>query len=181
MFKSVKIAGHAETKNWSVQAWADEYLDKTKPHMVVTHLKGKKEKKHWHVVGIPNDDADHLQLDKQMHLREAGELHPLRATGLKPFTNSRYTTRILQVDPPFLRRFGTGVSEFCEISICRRARARSGYVSSNPLGLALARARLRRPSARRAATPFSLSWPYLPQPARKWLAGSHTFRACRHP
>ena len=37
--------------------------------------------------------------------------------------NVLYNCRQLQFVFSFLRHFGTGVSKFCEISICRRARA----------------------------------------------------------
>lgn len=81
IFTSVKIAGAWKNDDpWEVLEWVRAYLDLEKPHMVVQHLHGKREQKHWHVVGVKLPDVDHLQLDKVLQAP-----HPLRKEKRKPF------------------------------------------------------------------------------------------------
>lgn len=81
IFTSVKVAGAwKDGTDWDILTWVRAYADLSQPHMVVQHLYGKKEKKHWHLVCVKLPEKDHLTLDKELELP-----HPLRKEKRKPF------------------------------------------------------------------------------------------------
>lgn len=116
MFKSVKIADWPNPgtggQHQMIRDWSKSYLDRSQPYMVVQHLHGKKELPHYHVVGVPNKDVNHLTLDRSMCSLVSdwedepddpdnldpnppedeiyatfadAQIHPQRKTGKKPF------------------------------------------------------------------------------------------------
>lgn len=88
IYRSVKIAAPILGQEaWDVCKWATEFLDDTKPFMVVQHKHGESRQLHWHVVGISKSEYNgSKKKDVEKTLKYA---HPLRAGRLKPLQEKK--------------------------------------------------------------------------------------------
>ena len=64
-----------ETLDWDVVQYAKQIMDEDKPLLIAFHRHGKKEVKHWHIVGVMRAGADH---------QAAAKDHPGKVGGKKP-------------------------------------------------------------------------------------------------
>lgn len=68
-------------KDFDIIEWAETYFKEDYPYLIVTHIKGKNEKKHWHVHGVPDFPR---KVKNKPFLRVE---HPLRVNGEKPISS----------------------------------------------------------------------------------------------
>jgi len=76
MYANIKVM---DVSGFDIVAYSDWVIDKTKPYMIVRHIKGKKQAPHFHVVGVPTD-VDYLKPDPR---------HPDSGKGKKPIQQKK--------------------------------------------------------------------------------------------
>jgi len=86
-YDNIKVTYH---ESFDIKQYATDVMDKTRPYLVVLHRHGKKEVRHWHVVGL-------MKEGNGVHLKAAAK-HPLKDKTHPDFTGGKGSKPVQKKD-----------------------------------------------------------------------------------